>query len=232
MVGRNDVKGEIFTLDDAAVLNKFATDKGLGRMSVWSLNRDRTCGANYVTLAIVSDSCSGLDQGNSHFSTVLGSGMPGSILGSASRITVAQPDDAQELADDPATSPYRVWAKNTTYLEGTKVVWHHNVYQAKWWTNGDLPDDAVAHDWQTPWIIIGPVLPGETPLQTQVLAPGLLPEWDGTAIYNKGDLVSLDDVPYRARWWTQGDSPEQQNIDPDSSPWAALTADEVTALTG
>lgn len=230
MIGQNDVKDEVFGLQDAADLNEFAREKGLGRMSMWSLNRDRMCGSNYTTLSVVSNSCSGIDQGDSHFSTTLAAGFSGSIVGSASRVTTSEPVDPADLVDDPAKSPYPIWSKTSTYLEGTKIVWHHNVYQAKWWTVGDLPDNPVLNAWETPWELLGPVLPGEKPIDTRVLTPGMFPEWDGTAIYEKGTIVTFEDVPYRAKWWTQGDSPEAQSSNPDDSPWVPLTQDEVDEL--
>ncbi|MGW2633873.1 chitinase [Streptomyces chattanoogensis] len=43
MIGVNDVKGEVFTTADAAQLKRFADAKGLGRLSMWSLTRDKPC---------------------------------------------------------------------------------------------------------------------------------------------------------------------------------------------
>ncbi|WP_432586858.1 chitinase [Streptomyces sp. HD1123-B1] len=43
MIGLNDVSGEVFTLEDAAGLARFAAEKGIGRLSMWSAERDRPC---------------------------------------------------------------------------------------------------------------------------------------------------------------------------------------------
>lgn len=43
MIGVNDVTGEVFTLEDAAALARFAARKGIGRLSMWSAERDRPC---------------------------------------------------------------------------------------------------------------------------------------------------------------------------------------------
>ncbi|MER5889374.1 chitinase [Streptomyces sp. NPDC001941] len=43
MTGVNDVAGEVFTVEDAAELLAFAREKRVGRLSTWSLNRDRLC---------------------------------------------------------------------------------------------------------------------------------------------------------------------------------------------
>ena len=41
MIGRNDVKTEVFDQTDAKQLLAFAQEKCIGRLSIWSLNRDR-----------------------------------------------------------------------------------------------------------------------------------------------------------------------------------------------
>jgi len=232
MVGQNDVAGEIFTLDDATALNTFAQEQRVGRMSLWSLNRDTTCGSNYADVKRVSDSCSGIVQGDSKFVHLLGAGFTGRPVAAAAAVTTDESASLDSVVDDPATSPYPIWAEESSYLEGTKVVWHKNVYQTKWWTRGDLPDNPVLNEWETPWVLIGPVLPGETPIPKPTLPAGTYPEWAGTAVYEKGDLVLFDGVPYRSKWWNQGESPDAAAANPDGSPWAALSDAEVKKLRG
>jgi chitinase len=232
MIGQNDTKGEIFTLDAARQLNAFVLQNGIGRVSMWSLNRDLTCGSNYVNLGVVSDACSGVNQGKATFAAVLGAHLTGKPHFSAATVTTDEPVDPASLADNPATSPYAIWADDSSYLQGTKVVWHHNVYQAKWWTRGDTPDDPVLNDWETPWLLIGPVLQGETPIPQPTLAAGTYPDWAGTVVFDKGDRVLFDGVPFEAKWWTQGDSPEAASSDPDGSPWVPLTLDQIRQVTG
>ncbi|MFI0763583.1 chitinase [Streptomyces sp. NPDC021218] len=43
MIGVNDVTGETFTLEDASGLARFAAEKGIGRLSMWSAERDQPC---------------------------------------------------------------------------------------------------------------------------------------------------------------------------------------------
>lgn len=230
MIGQNDTTGEIFTLDDAAKLNKFAAEQKIGRMSMWSLNRDASCGPNYVDLKRVSDSCSGVEQGDVKFADVLASKFTGRIIENVGNVTTSEPVDPAELVDDPAKSPYGIWAEDSSYLKGTKVVWHKNVYQAKWWTKGDLPDNPVLNAWETPWLLIGPVLPGETPIEQPTLPAGTYPDWTGDAIFEKGTRVLFDGTPYEAKWWTQGESPEAASADPDSSPWVPLTIEQIAKV--
>jgi chitinase len=230
MIGQNDDQGEIFTIADARALNSFAASKGVGRMSMWSLNRDVSCGSNYVTLTVVSDSCSGVAQGGASFATILAKNFGGSTDFASKTVTKSEPVSSKSLKDNPTTSPYPIWSSTASYLEGTKIVWHHNVYVAKWWTQGDIPDNPVLNSWQTPWTLIGPVLKGEKPIVQPTVPSGTFPTWDGTAIYNKGDRVIFDGTPYQAKWWTQGDSPAAASSNPDSSPWVPLTVAQINLI--
>ncbi|WP_198414190.1 chitinase [Cryobacterium cryoconiti] len=230
MIGQNDVEGEIFSLKDAAEFSAFAQETRIGRMSLWSLNRDQTCGSNYVDLKRVSNSCSGVDQGDTRFADVLAKGFDGRPEAGASAQTTDEADLIGDLTDDPATSPYPIWAEESSYLAETKVVWHRNVYQAKWWTRGDLPDNPVLNSWETPWTLIGPVLPGEKPFEAATLPADTYPAWDGAATYEKGARILMDGVPFEAKWWNQAESPEAASSNPDGSPWTPLTATEIAAL--
>jgi hypothetical protein len=69
------VPDEVFGLDAAKGLNEFAHSHGIGRVSMWSLNRDITCGPNYVDVRRVSAACSGVSQGDRRFADVLAAGM-------------------------------------------------------------------------------------------------------------------------------------------------------------
>jgi chitinase len=199
-------------------------------MSMWSLNRDTTCGSNYVNLSTVSNSCSGVDQDGLLFADVLGKGFGGGIVAAASDVTEAEPSATEQPTDDPKTSPYPVWDQDASYLEGTKVVWHRNVYEAKWWTSGDLPDDPVLSAYETPWQIIGPVLPGEKPVEPLTLPDGTYAAWSGTKQYDTGARVLFHGIPYQSKWWNTGDSPEASTSDPDGSPWVRLKDAEVRRI--
>ncbi len=227
MIGQTDVSEEVFTLADARAVNAFALQNGIGRASMWSLNRDQTCGSNYVTVKVVSVACSGVDQKGETFADLLADGLDGKPEFSATVVTTAEPLDAADLEDDPAKSPYPIWAEDAAYLQGTKIVWHRNVYQAKWWTRGDLPDDPVLNEWETPWSLVGPVLPGETPIPRPTLPAGTYPEWSGLTIYEKNQRVLFGGTPFEAKWWNQGESPEASSSNPDGSAWVALTERQI-----
>jgi len=227
MIGQNDVAGEIFTLADAEALNTWAETTGLARMSMWAMNRDATCGPNYADVTRVSDACSGVEQGDRSYATVLGTGLTGSPNAGGATETTSEPV-ATEVADDPATSPYPIWSEDSTYLAKTKVVWHRNVYEAKWWTKGDLPDSPALDAYEVAWTLIGPVLPGETPAEVITLPADTYDDWTGKSVYEKGDRVIYAGIGFEAKWWTQGDSPEAVSTNPDASPWTPLTDEQIS----
>lgn len=228
MIGQNDVADEVFTLDDARQLTTFAQAHQLGRLSMWSANRDQGCGPNYPDVHIVSDVCSGVPQAAGDYSKIFQTfGSTGTAAPTASSATTTAPSSVAVLtasSDDPATSPYPIWNINQAYPKDTKIVWRHNVYQAKWYTQGDQPDAPVTSTDQTPWALIGPVLPGEHPAPTPTLAAGVYPTWNPTAVYVAGSRVMLNGVGYQAKWYTQGDLPGRVPTTPtDVSPWQLIT---------
>lgn len=228
MLGQNDVRGEVFTLADARAVNSFALRNELGRVSVWSLNRDQTCGVNYPDPARVSDSCSGIDQGIERFAAILASGFTASPDQAASAVTTPEPTTS--ASDNPLTSPYPIWLEKSSYPAGTKVVWGGNVYQSKWWTQGDLPDDPVLQESATPWRLVGPVLPNESPSPAPTLPADFYPKWKGDVEYQAGSRVMNGGLAFEARWWNTATSPESSLVDPGGSPWAALSQDEIRRL--
>lgn len=231
MIGQNDVADEVFSPEDAEGLNEFALSKGISRMSMWSANRDITCGGNYVDTTIVSDSCSGIEQKKHEFALTLGKDFKGSLAKSAALITKEdKPVSTGQKADDPKTSPYQIWSEDGAYLEDTKVVWRRNVYEAKWWTQGDMPDNPVLQTWETPWQLIGPVLPGEKPIPQATLPAGTYPEWSGTATYDTGARILFKGVPYQAKWWNKEESPAAASSNANTSPWTPLTQEQINKI--
>jgi len=232
MIGQNDVPGEVFGLQDANQLVAFAAQHQLGRLAMWSANRDRPCGPNYPDVTVVSDACSGVDQTAGQFDSIFGAfgtGQPPvAVTTTATSPTTTASGSAVPttgaVVDDPATSPFAIWNTNQAYPKDSKVVWHRNVYQAKWYTQGDQPDLPVATADQTPWTLIGPVLPGDHPAPTPTLAPGTYPDWSATEIYVAGSRVLYQGVGYEAKYWTQGNVPGAVPQTPQESlPWQVLT---------
>lgn len=234
MIGQNDVAGEIFDLEAAEGLNAFALERGIGRLSMWSLNRDFTCSANYADVSRVSDRCSGIDQGEATFAEALGSGFatPGAAF-PASTPTDGAPAPgpaSTPVVDDPATSPYPIWFAEAAYVAGDRVVWHGNVYAAKWWTKGNLPDDPVKGAADASWQLIGPVLPGDRPVPPVLAPAGTYPQWSGRTVYTKGERVLFQGRVFEAKWWTEGDSPEAALQGAENTPWEMFSNEQVRKL--
>ncbi|MCW2524212.1 MAG: Chitinase [Frankiales bacterium] len=238
MIGQNDTANERFELSDASALVAFAQSHHLRQLSMWSANRDQACGPNYANVEVVSDSCSGVNEtANAYtaiFTTFLSqSGSKSSSTGASASPSASGPrgsagpgpDAADATApDNPATSPYPIWNPAASYPENTKIVWHHNVYEAKWWTSGDTPDAPVATASDTPWTLLGPVLPGEHPAATPTVQAGTFPAWSAAKIYVAGDRVLYQGGGYQAKWWTQGDVPGVDVLNPSDTPWERITS--------
>ncbi len=218
MIGQNDVAADEFGLGDAEALMDFAAKVGLGRTSMWSLNRDRSCGVQREG-AGVANTCSGVEQTPGEFASIF------LARRDAQRtpVAVAAMKD-RSTRDDPATSPYPIWRTARAYVEGAKVVWQGGVYEARWWSMGDRPDEPVEQLWDTPWRYLGPVLDSDVVAirSTPKVVEGNWEEWDGDDVYVAGDEVELDGQVYRASWWTQGDRPELDPDRPFDHPWEHL----------
>jgi len=223
MIGQNDEAGEVFGIHDATLLNAYAQQNGLGRMSAWSMNRDRTCGGNYPDVTRVSDSCSGVEQGDLRFGEVLSRGFSNRLDPiSSTPVPVATP-----VPDNPLTSPYPIWSDETSYVANQRIVWSGHVYSAKWYTVGAQPDNPLVSAADAPWKLIGPVLPGDRPAEVLVVPAGTYAEWSGATVYQQGERVLLGTRAFESKWWTQGDSPQASLDGSDSSPWLLISDADV-----
>jgi chitinase len=216
MIGRNDVQGETFSLSDASALVSFAHRVHLARVSMWSANRDSRCGVQSLD-GQVSNTCSGISQTPLAFTWELGrlSGHP------PARTTAPQLPDASRTPtrDDPATSPYPIWRDTKAYRAGSEIVWHHRVYEAKWYTQGAVPDAPVKHLWDTPWRYLGPIL--STDVTTGAPSATLDP-WNADQVYLEGSTVLYDGLVYKAKWWTQADTPSSDPQRLGNVPWQVV----------
>lgn len=231
MIGQNDVATERFTLADAGRVNQFARERGVGQLSMWSLNRDSTCAPPLPSvLSVVQTACSGIDQGAQRFAIVLAADLTAPTPAPAATATAtpsatpsASPSPASTTTvDDPAHSPFPIWDPLGTYPGGTKIVWHQQVFQARYWTTGFAPDTPVASVQGSPWSLLGPVLPGDTPAPLPTLPEGTYPAWDATQPYVAGTRVQLGLVPYQAKWWSQGQEPGRSAA--GGTPWVVVAA--------
>ncbi len=217
MIGQNNIQGENFTTADARGLSGFAAANHLGRISMWSLNRDSQCGSSFAETGLLSTTCSGTAQSGMEFSQIFGQ-LQGvtSVTSSAGNV---QPAVANT---NPADAPYPQWSAAGQYPLGYKVVEDGQIYQAKWYNTEDDPQAQVQYSWETPWELIGPVLPGDHAPKIGKLRRGTYPAWSISVQYQAGDLVLYQGLPYLAKWDNEGVSPQAGVSDPGGSPWQAL----------
>jgi chitinase len=216
MIGQNDIQGENFTTGDASALVSFAQANHLGRISMWSINRDSQCGSSFPETGVLSNTCSGTAQSSLQFA-----GIFGALAGSAASAGSGNVQPA--VADtNPADAPYPQWSAAADYPLGYKVVENGQIYQAKWYNSGDDPSAQVQDSWQTPWELIGPVLPGDHAAGIVKPPAGTYPAWSLGTQYKAGAKVLFDGLPYQAKWVNQGVSPATESTDPSGSPWQAL----------
>jgi chitinase len=184
---------------------------------MWSINRDSQCGSSFPVTGVLSNTCSGTAESSLQFAQAFGQ-LPGSASAASSAGSV-QPAQADT---SPADAPYPQWSAAADYPLGYKVVENGEIYQAKWYNSGDDPSAQVQYAWQTPWELIGPVLPGDHAPDIAKLPAGTHPAWSLSTQYQAGDKILYQGLPYQARWVNQGVSPASESTDPSGSPWQAL----------
>ncbi|AEV84630.1 chitinase [Actinoplanes sp. SE50] len=137
MIGIDDYgAAETFTTADAPVVAQWATQKGLGLLSFWALQRDN--GGCPGTAG--SDSCSGISQTTWQFSHAFaaftsGGGTTSSPGPSASVST--SPSSSRSTPPAGCTAP--AWNASSVYTGGSVVSFNGHKYRAKWWTQGESP---------------------------------------------------------------------------------------------
>ncbi|MBS1887834.1 MAG: chitinase [Actinobacteria bacterium] len=223
MLGVNDVTSQRFTTKDARELAAFVKARGIPRVSAWSLNRDSQCGGAFAKVGELSNTCSGVEQKPLEFTHIF-SALRGTKTAhrAAAAAASAPQTHAAPRTDNPATSPYPIWRPAAAYPSGYKVVWQGQIYQAGWWNQGTPPGTAGADSPRGPWQPIGPVPPGSHARPPVSLVRGGSPQWSPTTVYQGGDKVTFEGLPYRARWYTQGNQPLPELPADPSAPWEPL----------
>jgi len=217
MIGQNDLQGQNFSVASAQTLSRFAAANHLGRVSMWSVNRDSQCGSSFSQTGMLSNTCSGTPQSSLQFSQVFGQ-----LQGSAVVATDAGKVQPAVADTNPADAPYPPWSASADYPLGYKVTESGEIYQAKWYNTGDDPSAQAQYSWETPWELLGPVLPGEHAPSIAMPPAGTYPAWSMSTQYQAGDKVLFQGLPYEAQWSNQAVSPATDSADPSGSAWKAL----------
>ena len=85
------------------------------------------------------------------------------------------------------------WQAGNIYLAGDTVLFNGKEYRAKWWTQGNQPDQGG------PW---EEVIPDD----------GQVRAWRADLVYNGGDTVVHNNATYKAGWWTKGEEPGKAGV--------------------
>ncbi|MCV2884165.1 glycosyl hydrolase family 18 protein [Aestuariibacter sp. AA17] len=114
-----------------------------------------------------------------------------------------QVSDGQLLTDiaftvtvNNVSLPDNLWQPDRIYTTGDEVLYEGLDYRAKWWTQGEQPDEGG------PW--------------ERISAPSDTPVWQPSTVYVGGDKVIHNGMRYQANWWTQGEEPGVASV------WQAL----------
>jgi chitinase len=101
------------------------------------------------------------------------------------------------------------WSATAVYNGGQRVTHESKTYEAKWWSQGNLP---TAGD---PWKFIANCGGGGDDGGGGTNPPGCAdPAWSATTAYSGGQRVTHESKTYQAKWWTQG------NLPTAGDPWA------------
>ena len=147
MIGLNDVTTETFNLQDARETLAFANSKGIGMISMWSINRDKSPNGN---LSYVSTSESSIAQADYEFSSIFNAYNDTSLIDPS-----AGDNDDSNNGEDTNTPPSdNTWSATAIYVGGDTVTYKGKTYEAKWWTQGNDPSKEVNYAWETPWKLV------------------------------------------------------------------------------
>lgn len=122
------------------------------------------------------------------------------------RITVTVTGSKPGWADVSATSgevgpigQYPAWDPSTIYDNGERVTYDGRVFEAQWWTRGDIPGASPHSAWSE---VGAPTYCGEDVLRI----------WAASTVYLGGETVAHAGHQWKAKWWTR-------NQEPGASPW-------------
>ena len=165
MNGRTDSAEFFFQSDFTTVLN-FAKSSGLARFTYWSVNRDRQCNPPDNN-GVLSGTCSSVPQNDWDFTK---------IIVQFSGVTPPTPTATPTGGTTPTPTPggscsgIAAWNSTTAYTGGSQVTFNGELWQAKWWTQGDTPG-GPAGVWTLLGSCNGQVTPTPTPTQTSTPTP-------------------------------------------------------------
>lgn len=141
---------------------------------------------------------------------------------------VPTPSITQAPTPTPTDNTIEAWSNTKTYVAGDKVVYNGNIFEAKWWTLGDVPGTAEWGPWKlieaSGKELVSAVVNANYNDANSIIDKGsvavslndeTIPLWDKSTTYVTGNQVRYNGAVYEAKWWTLGDTPSSI----DWGPW-------------
>ena len=114
--------------------------KTLRGVMTWSINWDGT--QNYAwgkSMSELMDSLPIVDRGSER---------PEQDEKKSDETDDKESDNTSDSSEDEGTGDIPAWDSSKAYFKGDRVVYKGKIYEAKWWTQGDIPDE---QDQWGPW---------------------------------------------------------------------------------
>ncbi|HEU4421032.1 MAG TPA: glycosyl hydrolase family 18 protein [Pilimelia sp.] len=115
-----------------------------------------------------------------------------------------------EIAEAPSTIQVEcggiaAWSSSAVYTGGMEVTHNSHRWKAKWWTQGETP--GTADVWADQGTCSGGTNPPPPPPGC-----GSIPAWNASTVYTGGQEVTHNGRKWRAKWWTQGETPGTADV--------------------
>lgn len=152
MNGRTDSAEYFYQADFTTVLN-FAESNHLARYTYWALNRDRQCNPPDNNGSL-SGTCSSVAQNDWDFTKIVVQ-----FAGATPPSATPTPIPGQTPTPTPPTptpvtggscAGVAAWSSSIAYVGGNEVTYNGSLWQAKWWTQADIPGGAAGV-----WVSLG-----------------------------------------------------------------------------
>ena len=162
----------------------------------WKASTDNVAVSHYIvnvtgkglttekTVTSLNYSITGLQAGEEYKVTVRAVDISGNESDVVSKSFVTKEESTETIPQ---------WDPNKIYLGGEKVMFEGKEYVANHWTLNDRPSESG--QWG-PWSLVTPEASEKNG------------EWNTSAIYLAGQIVTLNGQTYRAKWWNQNVNPE------------------------
>ncbi|KNF08272.1 putative bifunctional chitinase/lysozyme [Gottschalkia purinilytica] len=220
MVGQNFNKNEVFYQEDARILTKFAREKKIGLLSMWSINRDKE-DPNGPWNPNPSHDFSGIAQKEYEFASIFKQFEEKDDGGVVIEPTLKAPNidvlKGQKEGDYTINVkvPSNNKGNNVKIYENNKVVKEVNIEE-----NKDVLQEvkySVVGNKVGEYVYKAVLSDGLSSVESQTITVNVkeidtsLPQWDPSKVYLGGERVIYNGLEYEAKYWTQGNNPEESD---------------------